>query len=1113
MKGDDSQEENDLLFRILLESEERGEIAGSSNTKDLPAAAARQLVALKNALESIRIASSGDSTPVDGFGEIQNSEGAVVFPYDLCLSNRFEIIRRLGSGGFGVVVLARDKQLQCNVALKVPRPDVLMTKPLVKRFLREAQNVARLSHPNIVPLLGTDDSSDTPTIVYYYCEGPTLAQWIAGQTKPIPAQIAARIGVLLAEGVQHAHSRGVLHRDLKPSNVLLEQSSAGDVLHGFRDGDTVWIPRITDFGISKVLEETDGQTQAGTVMGTLEYMPPEQISGRTNNIGTHSDIYSLGVILYELLAGKVPFSRIELSIGGHQLIEQSSPPSVRKVRPNVPRDLDAILQKCMCASEKGRYTTAADLVRELQNFLTNRPVLARSIGRLSRVQKWMRRQPLAASLAVACIAIVALGLTSMIVNNQRTRSINEQLGTTNENLANAVIDANRERDLAKQSARELRLLAYCDDLSSADRALREGDISRCDFLLRRQMELSYGDDLRDAAWHYLWQKGHRPFTRIRVSNAPLYSIRFSSDGLRTAICGADGWVRILDTTSTSAIMEWNAEQSELNCATFSLDDQYLATAGDDGSICVWDLRTRKCLNRFRAHPEQAFNAVFASEDKMFTCGNEPTIRAWNWRTGKVLGVLEQHTRGVQSIMLSSDRAMLYSASDDQSWCAWDVKTLSLVSQSEFSGARNVDVQPSPTGKQVFSADSDGIVRRESTEGDGRAVDIIANLPDSVSSISVSSNGQRLAIASREGSVRIVDLNDEGKPMNPSDKGSSNIWASQNSRIHDLAFSPDDAHLHSVDNDGMWTAWKASIETTSWSLNVKSLFPDFERFSISMDQVTRDACIFSSNLKVFSWDTITNRVATLADIDSPVSRLIAYEPSSLVLTGHLTGQVRAWHFSDGQLQPLWEYQASIPSSDISELSYSAARDQIAVTTQSTGSTVRILNAKNGREVRTLKTPNIDNGENGIMVFSSDGQWLACTVESEIIIWNLHSGESRRFTGHDNTVSALCFHPNNEMLVSGGQDRSIRLWNIHTGESIAELRHHKEMVNSVLLSSGGDLLASSDSAGRTSLWHMTAKKFLFELDPLDGEAALAENWIGPKLFSKDRTSIRAEIIGAK
>ena len=140
---------------------------------------------------------------------------------------------------------------------------------------------------------------------------------------------------------------------------------------------------------------------------------------------------------------------------GLESLEQGSSPSVRKIRSDVPRDLDAILQKCMSANEKERYATAAELIQELQNFLTNRPILARPAGPLARLQKWMRRQPLAAALAVACTVMVTVGLIALVVTDQRTRAVNDQLGITNASLAKAVNEADHERDLAKQSTREL----------------------------------------------------------------------------------------------------------------------------------------------------------------------------------------------------------------------------------------------------------------------------------------------------------------------------------------------------------------------------------------------------------------------------------------------------------------------------------------------------------------------------------------------------------------------------------------------------------------------------------------------------------------------------------
>ncbi|HUP77986.1 MAG TPA: hypothetical protein VM260_05425, partial [Pirellula sp.] len=453
---------------------------------------------------------------------------------------------------------------------------------------------------------------------------------------------------------------------------------------------------------------------------------------------------------------------------------------------------------------------------------------------------------------------------------------------------------------------------------------------------------------------------------------------------------------------------------------------------------------------------------------------------------------------------------LFSASDDRTWCAWDVPTLTLVSQSEDSGARTVDVQLSPNGKTVFTADIDGTVRCTSLEGKQRPINVIAELPDGVGSISVDAIGRRVAIASREGSVRILNLDDQSRLAKPFEN--SNIWATQNVRIHDLCFSADDSYLHAVDNDGMWTVWNASIDATSLDLDVTSLFSAPWDGNISMDQITPDACIFTANLKVFCWDTNTNRVDQLADYDSPVTCLVTNERNGFVFTGHLNGQIRAWHFTDQQLRPLWSYAASKQSNEVSTLSYSAARNQIAVALQSAGSMVRILDAGNGSMERILGIPGLNTEKNGSLVFSDDGKWLACAVDREIIIWDLASDEYRRFSGDNNTINSMCVHPNNKFLVSGGQDRSIRIWNMRTGELFTEFRH-KEGIHYVHVSSDGNLIVSADARGRVVLWHIAAKKLLFELDSMDGLVNLAKSWSGPKLFTKNKTTIRAENFGGR
>ncbi len=218
---------------------------------------------------------------------------------------RFEIIRELGRGGFGIVFLADDPLLRRQVALKVPRPEALLTPESRRRFRLEAQAAARLTHPNLIPVYETGQVGPICYIAAMFCDGPTLSSWLGEQTKSVCPAMAAEIVAQLTDGVAYAHSQGILHRDIKPTNVLLEPTKGVTLAPEFAATAPAasksfdFTPKLTDFGLAKIEELSCGETRTGAVMGTPAYMAPEQAAGRSNEIGPAVDVYALGVLLYE----------------------------------------------------------------------------------------------------------------------------------------------------------------------------------------------------------------------------------------------------------------------------------------------------------------------------------------------------------------------------------------------------------------------------------------------------------------------------------------------------------------------------------------------------------------------------------------------------------------------------------------------------------------------------------------------------------------------------------------------------------------------------------------------------------------------------------------------
>jgi hypothetical protein len=313
---------------------------------------------------------------------------------------RFQVRCELGRGGFGIVYLASDPQLGRQVALKVPRPDVLLTPELRQRFVREGRATAALDHPNVVPVHEAGEIGTLCYLVSAYCPGQTLAAWLKERDRagprPVPSREAALVEVL-AEAVAHAHSRGVLHRDLKPSNVLLEDTGEGKQL----------VPRVTDFGLAKLLaaEETGEGTHTGTVMGTPCYMAPEQAVG--GGVGPATDVWALGVILYELLTGRAPFQGAT-TLETLERVRSQDPPSPRALNPRLDRRLEAICLKCLEKAPARRYASAQALADDLASWQVGGPITARPQSWLGRAL----RRPAVRNIAAALLAALGLVLAT-----------------------------------------------------------------------------------------------------------------------------------------------------------------------------------------------------------------------------------------------------------------------------------------------------------------------------------------------------------------------------------------------------------------------------------------------------------------------------------------------------------------------------------------------------------------------------------------------------------------------------------------------------------------------------------------------------------------------------
>ena len=404
---------------------------------------------------------------------------------------KFVVHRELGRGGYGIVFLASDTVLRRRVALKVPRPDVLISEDLRSRFVREARAAALLDHPGIVPIFETGEVGPASYIAAAYVEGPTLADWLKTASRAPNPRVAAAMTHRLALAVQHAHERLILHRDLKPANVLLEPRSPTAMS---RRGDIglPYEPKLTDFGLAKVLESAGDDTRSGAVLGTPRYMAPEQAAGRLADIGPATDVYGLGTILYELLVGQPPHVGAN-DLETLHLVRCAEPVAPAKLRPEVPRDLEAICLRCLEKDPRQRYPAAHAVADDLQRFLSGEPTKARPLTWFGSIWRWAKREPMRAAYYATCVGAVLLLAGTWVWYTVKI-----------ETAVQYAADMGRA---AAQRERIIRQRLYAAELQLVESDLERGDVASARRRLENAAPVGPGaPDDRELAWRLLHRR-------------------------------------------------------------------------------------------------------------------------------------------------------------------------------------------------------------------------------------------------------------------------------------------------------------------------------------------------------------------------------------------------------------------------------------------------------------------------------------------------------------------------------------------------------------------------------------------------------------------------------
>lgn len=739
------------------------------------------------------------ATPFSGDFEIEDAD------QDRPLRiGRFEILRELGRGGYGVVFLAFDPQIQRQVALKVPRPEVLVSGDLRRRFLREAQAAGNLDHPNLIGVYEAGEFGPICYIASAFCDGPTLRDWLQQQPETISPKLAARLIAELADGVEHAHRRGVLHRDIKPSNVLLAPLGASDSV--LDDDSLPFSPKLTDFGLAKLRDQTGDGTRSGLLLGTPAYMAPEQASGRLQDSGPQTDVYGLGVLLYEMLTGKPPFRGLSDADTIRQVV-CDEPIRPGKLRPRMSRDLEAICLTCLEKKPTARYQSASDLAADLRRFLRGEATLARPLSAAAQVLKWSRRRPATASLVVvSLLALVTLSMGGWY-SSARIRSAlsiaEDRRGEAEESAASA-----------QGSELKMRRLLYAADLRAAQQAWNEGRWENARDLLKAYIPKAGNDDLREFSWRYLWRLADQNLVTLRGHDGDVYRAIPSPDGKWIATCGRDKTVRLWETATGKQLALFTRHTDEVNLVKFSPNGKWLVSASDDGFVVIYDVASRREIRTLRGDGKAVLAAAFAPDNHILaTAGKNCQITIWDTRDWTSKKVLVGHTDFVQCLAFSPDGKLI--GSGGEAIRIWDVATGLQIKSFKDSHSDISSVVFTPDGQSIASGCRDHFARiRRLNEDTPQAV--FRGHTGAVHQIALAHGGQWLATASQDGKVIIWDTRTQEQKK---------VFRGHSTRVWSVAFLPGAEAIVTASSDGTAKICKLSDTFTILRDTATGIAPD------------------------------------------------------------------------------------------------------------------------------------------------------------------------------------------------------------------------------------------------------------------------------------------------
>lgn len=958
------------------------------------------------------------STPTLRLGVLPQSAALAFGPIHEPTFGDYLIQCEIARGGMGVVYKAFHQSLNRVVALKCMQSGALANPRDVQRFQGEAQAAAKLDHPHIVPVFDVGSHANLHYYAMGFIDGETLLSKL--RSGPLDSRVAAVLLETLARAVAYAHQQGVVHRDLKPGNILIDQTGQ---------------PRITDFGLAKRLQEDSNITVPGEIIGTPNYIPPEQADGCIREITPAVDIYALGAILYCVLTGRPPFLSSSSSETLRQVLN-CEPILPRHLNPGIPKDLETICLKCLQKIPAKRYSSALELAEDLRRYLAGQAIVARPITAVERGWRWCRRNPVVASLtmlvAVVAVAGASVSLSYAVQASSKAHEAEEHL-----RQANLVTTQLRvEQDRTNQ-------VLYHSQIQQAYKEWDHGN-------LRRFGELLDSCEPRYRGWEHrflstLPHQGHQSWTG---HTSQVRCVAVSPDGLELVSGGRDRVLRVWDIATRREIHTLAEHRGEVSCVAFSQNGRWLISGSADKTVRVWDRKTMKRRRVMRSFTTGLKSLAMAPDGQKFVAATvDGTVKVIRFATFEELLTLHLPDNAVHQIAISPDGKLVAAAVADKSVKLWDIETGAEVASLNGHVNEVNCVAYDHSGKWLVSGDQRGMVKvwdiaahAESRSFQGSTI--------AINTVAFSGNGQRVLSGGHDQMLSEWDLK-TGILMRRL-RGHSRP-------ISCMTTSPAFPQIISGSEDNTLKFWESNPDQESVVALGHSALIDL----VAFDPTHALVATSSPDHSIRIWDMATGK--QLRTCQDPVThnKGLAFTPDAKqVLNIDSDGQLHLWDVETGQKVATRGQAHSCGAASLS-------RSLKVYATSGANKIIQLWNVEDGEKIAELSGHS--DGVYGLAI-SPDDQWIASVSSDKTVrLWDASRHQVVHvLNGHTKRPRSVAFDSTGRRLVTTGDDASIRVWEVATGKQLLEMHGHIGYVRTARFSPDGKRIVSAGLDAQLKLW---------------------------------------------